>query len=646
MIKNPMTPGVYIDEKNAFPSSAVSVETAIPVFIGYTEKAEWNGKSLVNVPTRVTSFAEYVERFGGGFKAKFKILDANPAIKQETFSLDGKNKVVEINKDNTLYLFNSIRLFYANGGGPCYILTVDTFRDKATLEIKADDFLGSTTKLDPFELLKKEFEPTLVVVPDAIVLGEACYNSIYTKILSHCASMQSRFGLFDLVKQLPSEDTTPIVTKFREGIGMNDLKYGAAYYPWLKSGVVQPGEVTFENLDDSIDLATVLPKREEAALNIIKIFKGAQTTAEANPPAVFKAIQDVETAETALEEAKFTEANTKKIAIDKAKAAVTAAQSADPVVDADVAAAEKALADLTATSEPSDAIKALEKTKADADAALVKAKADAVKAVEKAKADLETARSAATVDADKVKVAEKNLAAATEDLSEKVIFPSDNDKLNFHQSLKATSPTYVNILEEIRAKLNELPPSAAMAGIYTAVDSSRGVWKSPANVSVSMVNAPSINISSEQQESLNVDVVAGKSINVIRSFPGIGTLVWGARTLDGNSQDWRYINVRRTLIMIEQSLKLASRSYVFEPNDANTWVTVKSMMSNFLTNLWKQGALAGAAPEQAFDVQIGLGSTMTPTDILDGKMLITVKVAIVRPAEFIIITFQQQMQQS
>jgi len=116
--------------------------------------------------------------------------------------------------------------------------------------------------------------------------------------------------------------------------------------------------------------------------------------------------------------------------------------------------------------------------------------------------------------------------------------------------------------------------------------------------------------------------------------------------LDGNSQDWRYINVRRTLIMIEQSIKLAARAYVFEPNDSNTWVTVKSMIDNFLINLWKQGALAGAAPEVAFDVQIGLGSTMTPTDILDGKMLITVKVALVRPAEFIVITFQQQMQQS
>lgn len=495
-----MTPGVYIEEKNAFPSSAVAVETAVPVFIGYTEKAEWNGKSLLEKPTRITSFAEYVERFGGGFNAKFTIADADPAVKQETFVLGNKQMIVKINDNNTAYLYNSIRLFYANGGGPCYVLCVDKYGDKPDgFEIKGDDFLGSATKVDPFELLKKEFEPTLVVIPDAIALGDVCYNTIYAKVLDHCFNMQSRFGIFDLVKQTPADDTATVVTAFREKIGVNALNYGAAYYPWLKSAIVQPSEVSFENLDKSVDLEKVLP--EAAAVEVVKKFK-------------------------------------------------------------------------TSTD------------------------------------------------------------------------PDANTKRNYHQALKATSPTYNNILEEIRAKLNELPPSAAMAGLYTTVDNSRGVWKSPANVSVSSVNAPTVNVSHEGQESLNVDVLAGKSINVIRSFPGVGTLVWGGRTLDGNSQDWRYINVRRTMIMIEQSLKLAARAYVFEPNDANTWVTVKSMMTNFLTNLWKQGALAGSAPEQAFDVQIGLGATMTATDILDGKMLVTVKVAIVRPAEFIVITFQQQMQQS
>ena len=219
-------------------------------------------------------------------------------------------------------------------------------------------------------------------------------------------------------------------------------------------------------------------------------------------------------------------------------------------------------------------------------------------------------------------------------------------KDSFLQTLKTLSPTYGAVLDKISEKLNEVPPSGAMAGIYSMVDSTRGVWKAPANVSIAMVSKPSVNVSQVEQADLNVDVITGKSINVIREFPNVGTIVWGGRTLDGNSLDWRYINVRRTLMMIDQSLKLATLAYVFEPNDANTWVTVKSMISNFLTNLWKQGALAGATPEEAFDVQIGLGATMTPTDVLEGIMLISVKVAVVKPAEFIVITFQQKLQQS
>jgi hypothetical protein len=218
-------------------------------------------------------------------------------------------------------------------------------------------------------------------------------------------------------------------------------------------------------------------------------------------------------------------------------------------------------------------------------------------------------------------------------------------KDHLHLGLMATSPTYCSILEEIRSMMNLLPSAAALAGIYTMVDNNRGVWKSPANVSLNAVIKPAVEISHEEQDNLNVHV-SGKSINAIRTFSGVGTLVWGARTLDGNSLDWQYINVRRTIIMLEQSIKLALRSYVFEPNDANTWITVKSMIVNFLTEKWKQGALAGSSPEDAFDVQIGLGSTMTGLDILQGKMLVSVKLAIVRPAEFIVVTFQQQMQKS
>jgi len=415
------------------------------------------------------------------------------------------------------------------------ILSVGTYGGLTSLEVSEADFIGSADKpISPFDLLKKETEPTLVVIPDANALGEGAYNTIYTTALQHCADMQSRFAILDLAQQSSIQSTADIVDKFRDDIGINALNFGAAYYPWLKTALIQPTEVDLDNLDlGDAGAAGFLP--EAAAQQVLAKFDTDSKASAAD--------------------------------IKAAQAALAAATTPD-----DIAKATQALA--TAQGQP------------------------------------------------------------------------DKIKQSFLQSLKAVSPTYNAVLEKVRTKMNELPPSGAMAGLYAAVDASRGVWKAPANVSVNLVNAPSVSISSEEQQSLNVDVMAGKSINVIRSFPGIGTLVWGGRTLDGNSQDWRYINVRRTLIMIEQSIKLAARAYVFEPNDANTWITVKSMIDNFLTNLWKQGALAGAVPEQAYDVQIGLGSTMTGNDILDGKMLVSVKVAIVRPAEFIVITFQQQMQQS
>ncbi len=214
-----------------------------------------------------------------------------------------------------------------------------------------------------------------------------------------------------------------------------------------------------------------------------------------------------------------------------------------------------------------------------------------------------------------------------------------------NDGLLATSGNFQDLMKQMRAEVNRLPPSATMAGVYSRVDNSRGVWKAPANVALSGVVKPAVNITHDEQEDLNV-TVTGKSVNAIRSFVGEGTLVWGARTLDGNSLDWRYIQVRRTMIMLEQSLKLASKAYVFEANDANTWVTMKSIFRNFLTGIWKRGGLAGASAEAAFSVHVGLGETMTSVDILEGIMRVTVLVAPTRPAEFIEITFQQKMQDS
>lgn len=216
---------------------------------------------------------------------------------------------------------------------------------------------------------------------------------------------------------------------------------------------------------------------------------------------------------------------------------------------------------------------------------------------------------------------------------------------SIHQALLQNSVTYQQLIKAIKQDLNLLPPSAAMAGVYTTVDNSRGVWKAPANVTINSVVKPSISINDYDQQELNMPM-SGKAINAIRTFPGEGLKVWGARTLDGNSQDWRYVNVRRTMLFLEESVKNAARAYVFEPNDASTWINMKCMIENFLRSVWKRGGLAGATPEDAFEVHVGLGDTMTGDDILEGILRITVLVAISRPAEFIEITFQQQMQKS
>jgi uncharacterized protein len=121
-------------------------------------------------------------------------------------------------------------------------------------------------------------------------------------------------------------------------------------------------------------------------------------------------------------------------------------------------------------------------------------------------------------------------------------------------------------------------------------------------------------------------------------------MVWGARTLDGNSNDWRYISVRRYCMMAEQSIKLALQAFAFEPNEPKTWITIKAMIQNFLTMQWRAGALCGSTPEDAFALDIGLGQTMTPMDILEGRLIVRVKLAIARPAEFILLQFMQSMQ--
>ncbi|MDE1480945.1 phage tail sheath family protein [Xenorhabdus bovienii] len=194
-------------------------------------------------------------------------------------------------------------------------------------------------------------------------------------------------------------------------------------------------------------------------------------------------------------------------------------------------------------------------------------------------------------------------------------------------------------VEQQRALI--LPPSAAIAGIYCQTDSSRGVWKAPANVALTGVKSLTDKVDDKRQGVMN-----DQGVNVIRSFTDRGFMVWGARTCVGaDDTKWRYIPVRRLFNSVERDIRQALRAVLFEPNNQPTWMRAKAAVDQYLYSLWQKNALMGNSPEEAYFVQIGQGITMSETDIKQGKMIMKVGLAAVRPAEFIVLQFTQDIAQ-
>ncbi len=456
------TPGVYIEEIPSFPPSVAQVETAIPAFIGYTEKGP-------DEPTRISSMVEYRNLFGGPDNeiGKFEIKN-DDSIESPVIPSTPKYR-----------LYYTLEMFFANGGGDCYIISIGNYNGEID-----NDKLSTGLKL-----LNKEDEPTLILFPD----GYEDPYELYKDALTQCADRKDRFLICD-VKHV-AEDTNPVrksAEEFRDGIGSNDLMFGAAYYPNLTT------TMSHQYNEDEISV-------EVAEHGDVKVLRHSDETIRSD-----------------------------------------------------------------------------------------------------------------------------------DEKSKESLYHADNG--NFREK-------YNRIKKKIDSVRLILPPSGAIAGVYARVDNSRGVWKAPANVSLNRVSAPEVKIDDNDQKDLNV-TQSGKSINAIRSFKGKGVLVWGARTLAGNDNEWRYVPVRRFFNMVEESAKNASERFVFEPNNADTWMKVKSMIENYLTTLWRSGALMGAKPEEAFFVKVGLGETMSAEQILEGQMIVEIGMAVVRPAEFIILRFSHKMMES
>ena len=577
------TPGVYLVEKDAFPGSIVEVATAVPAFIGYTEKTEYNKNSLINKPVRITSFAEYLSIFGGA-----------PSVRY-TYKKDNSNDAKAVLSAKPAFrLYDSMRIFFQNGGTTCYICSVGGY----TVEKEKPDPTDNTKKITvienneidqevlckgitPFE---KEQEPTLMIVPDAVSLADAglCAN-VHTALLAHCNKMQNRFTILDVFEGFTERNLEKdCVADFREKVGTMYLNYGASYYPWVKTNVVSSNEASF---------AIIEP--------------------EATAGAPYKQLAD------------------------DLKISVLPDLTDDDYKDLVAAKLENFPADLF----PINIEKDFDAVKKTLDNVVVpEAKPDDpddVKNKEKIKAQLNNLCSYLQKNKDLIKIFQR---LSSFDMT-------NDDPTDLHNQLMAVCPAYVEMVSQMLDELNLMAPSAAMAGVYARVDNSNGVWKAPANVSINGVVSTAVNMTNEEQEDLNVPL-NGKAVNAIRYFIGDGIKVWGARTLNGNSLDWRYINVRRTIIMLEESIKQACKAYVFENNTATTWLTMKNMIDNFLNGIWRRGGLAGQTPEDAYEVHVGLGDTMTAEDILEGYLRITVKVALIRPAEFIELTFQQLQQKS
>jgi uncharacterized protein len=211
--------------------------------------------------------------------------------------------------------------------------------------------------------------------------------------------------------------------------------------------------------------------------------------------------------------------------------------------------------------------------------------------------------------------------------------------------LKSANNDYYNLaVNAIREIEMRLPASPAVAGVYAQTDNTKGVWKAPANVNIDAVIRPEYILTQQEQDELNNEDSEGKYINVIRTFAGKGpAIIWGARTLAGNDNEWRYISVRRYFNMVGESCQEATESFVFEPNNVNTWKQVQSLIENYLIQQWHAGSLMGVKPEEGFFVRVGLGSTMTQTDIDEGRMIVEIGMAVIRPAEFIILRFMHKM---
>ena len=522
-------PGVKPLEKRVFGRTVVTKVTAVPIFIGYTQrqqsfkqsdllknggfsaqsepqsKVSTRGKDAgtatsLSSQTAVTATLEEVKKVEEktpktkSTKSKAKQVDTHifeeneivvqkiDTLKEYFHQFGGGDYTWEEKKE--FYLYESIKLFYANGGSTCYVVSVGTYKNE---KVDIEDLEKGLDKI--FEIA----HANLVLIPDAVSLEDKGRGKLYNELLLSCSPDNkhkvfiNQFAILDAKKggQKYSDESETL----RNIVEGDHLVHGAMYHPWLHTDVISRTDIEMSLLDGDVSYI-------EQEFNL----------------------------------------------------------------------SENGWADYKSKSTKS--------------------------------------------------------------------------KANYLR--RAKREKWESFINETIRKNSLLPPSGAVAGAIVRNDERFGIQKAPANINLRGVVELNAVINDTNQGQFNAPEESGKSINCIRSFVNNDIKIWGARTLDYRGLDYRYINTRRTMSMLQDSIKNLLEQFVFENNDTRTWLKIRASLSKFLKGMLSRGVLFGTTPSQAYDFAVGFGETMDETDILEGIIRVEVKLALIRPAEFIEIIFEQK----
>lgn len=233
-------------------------------------------------------------------------------------------------------------------------------------------------------------------------------------------------------------------------------------------------------------------------------------------------------------------------------------------------------------------------------------------------------------------------SALMQDAFESGALPKSQNSAVYFPYLTSIDPLTGQVTNPVTNQPYEIPPSGTIAGIYSRTDFNRGVWKAPAGLETTLANVSDV-VERGQMTDQRQGVLNTIGVNCVRNFPGIGPVVWGARTSISENvafQQWKYVPVRRMALFLEQTLYANLGWVVFEPNDAPLWTSIRTSIESFMLGLFRQGAFQGATPNQAFQVKCD-SQTTTQDDINNGIVNIVVAFAPLKPAEFVVIQIAQ-----